>query len=276
MTGKHRFTTALKAPTDRSRLSRTLSVLLLSLIGLTPTTQASEQTCKSTDEIASHIKPYETNYAATFRGVTIDNRRVLTVEPDKTYRVSGEMSILFVGIREYSRFRIKDAQSIEPFEYLYERDGLSDSKDFHIAFDWKAMQAKSLYKGDDWTQTLEPGSQDMLSQQMQFRLDLLCNPTLKTTYEYPITKKKSEKRYRYAPEGEEVLDTPLGKLNTIKFRKLEDKPGRETTVWLAKDWDYLIAKLVYREKDGATQSVAIKEGTLNGTVITGLNNPVQP
>lgn len=252
--------------TGKTRFS--IVFILFTLISLGAL--AEESSCNSKELLASRIKPYETTYAATFRGVTIDNRRVLKEEPDQTYLVSGEMSILFVGIREFTRFRVRDARYIQPVEYLYERDGLGDKKDYHIAFDWNAMKVNSLYKDRPWTREIPANTQDMLSQQEQFRLELLCDPQVQEVYEFPITKKKRNTLYRYAPLGEEVLQTPLGKLNTLKFHKVEETPGRETVIWLAKDWDYLIAQLTYQEDDDPAQRVTLKEGTLNGIHITGL------
>ncbi|MCG8610712.1 MAG: DUF3108 domain-containing protein [Pseudomonadales bacterium] len=225
--------------------------------------------CATEAQVRSLIKPYEVSYKARFRGFPIDNERVLSVENDGTFRISGDMSLFFVAIHEYSRFQLTPKLLVQPLEYFYVREGLGDSKDFHLMFDWSRFRAENQIPEEPWSIALEPESHDLLTHQLQLRLDLMCKGVQLDRYEYSIIKKKRQRVYAYRPVAEETLVTPVGKLRTLTFEKLEDKPGRKTTVWLAQDWDFLIVRLIYQEKDDASYQITLERGTLADTPITG-------
>ena len=53
----------------------------------------------------------------------------------------------------------------------------------------------------------------------------------------------------FEPEGEEIINTPLGKLKTIKLTRHKPNSRRETTLWCALDLHYLPVKVENIEKD---------------------------
>jgi hypothetical protein len=226
--------------------------------------------CSEQTDLAALIKPYAVSYDTEYNGVSIDNLRELVMDAPGVYSIKGKMSLWFIEISEYSRFETTNHPYVRPLEYSYLRHGLSGSKDLHLLFDWHKDMVKNNIKGDNWTLAVEPKMQDMLSHQIQFRLDLICDKTPRMAYDYWIAKKKRVRHYIYDFMGEETISTPLGRLNTLHFKK-QDKDGeRKTLVWLAKDWDYLIVKLSYQEKGESSHQLVIKKGTLGNRRIFGL------
>jgi hypothetical protein len=70
--------------------------------------------------------------------------------------------------------------------------------------------------------------------------------------------------YDYTIIGEEIIGTALGKLKATKIQRVvnSDK-NRNTVVWLANDWDYLIVKLAHTD-NGDTNTLNISQGIVNG------------
>jgi hypothetical protein len=46
--------------------------------------------------------------------------------------------------------------------------------------------------------------------------------------------------------------------------------GRKTVLWFARDWGCLLVRLLQVEKDGKEYQVVLKEGTVNGRAVEGI------
>jgi hypothetical protein len=87
---------------------------------------------------------------------------------------------------------------------------------------------------------------------------------------YDIVDRKRLKQYRFELLGEELVETPIGKLNTVKLKRLRKEGSpRETIIWLAKDWDFLLTK-IHQKENGKSYEIILSEGELAGKPITGL------
>jgi Protein of unknown function (DUF3108) len=219
------------------------------------------------------VEPYKLGYKTEINGVGLKSNRVLTEQSDGLFKLYGKASLLFIAIEEYSLFRQDSAGQIQPVEYFYDRKGLGDKKDFNIHFNWQDSMVTNQLRKDPWSLPIEPGMQDMLSHQEQFRLELNHSPPGKPyrTYAYTIVKKKKIKHYRYTPIGEEIINTEAGTLRTLKVEKEEDDDDRRTSIWLAMDWGYVIARLEYIKGDDSHRMELIG-GNIGGTPITGLTD----
>ena len=77
--------------------------------------------------------------------------------------------------------------------------------------------------------------------------------------------------YDFRRLGDEVIETPLGTLNTVKVERVRD-PGesqRKTTLWFAKDWGYLLVQLNQVERDGKEYTIMLQDGQVDGKKVTG-------
>ena len=85
---------------------------------------------------------------------------------------------------------------------------------------------------------------------------------------YPVISRGKLKQYNYQIIGREVLNTPLGPLNTVKVQRVRKDNKRQTIVWLATDWDYLTVGLEQKE-NGDSHQMKILNGQIN-------NQPILP
>jgi hypothetical protein len=117
-------------------------------------------------------------------------------------------------------------------------------------------------KRGDWTQhPWEPDVLDRFSQQQQLRLTLLQTeePPDLLTFRVVDGPKVSEKRWERL--ADEIIDTPIGSLATVKYRAVHTNPKkRASEIWLAPRLDYLMVKTTHVERS-STVKVAIKSLT---------------
>jgi hypothetical protein len=58
-------------------------------------------------------------------------------------------------------------------------------------------------------------------------------------------------------------------VNTLHFERLHEEPDRESAMWLAPDWDYLMVKTIHVEDDKPVE-VLLAEGSMAGTPLEAL------
>ena len=116
------------------------------------------------------------------------------------------------------------------------------------------------------------GSMDKLGYQIKMRADLqlyYSRSTRKPKLSYVIADGGRLKNYKFQILGDEYIDTPVGKLSTIKIARLRDNDKRSTIFWLAKDWQFLLVRLEQGDSGNASFNLFLKEATMNGTQVRG-------
>lgn len=198
-------------------------------------------------EPVANPKLFRAEYVATFQGLPIKAKGVRELHrlEDGDYRLTSSATSLFANVVETTIFSIADDQLI-PSRYDYARDGMGKSKQAFIIFNY----AGESLQHEDGTSGLVEGTLDKLSYQYQLKLDLANMTTSERssgTLDYLIADGDKLRRYGFRVAGEEVLTTPAGELLTVKLERIrEDDSDPQTTFWLAKDHDYLLAKFKQR------------------------------
>ena len=241
-----------------------LSLLLLLSIQATTAFSAA-----SVDNIPkAPISPYSANYSAKFSGLDIEAvQRLEEIEPG-LYRESLTAKNFLGKIDEQSTFSLTDKQLLRPTEYSYVRSVFGRTKTEVQRFDW---QNKTLHyeKNDSHKQsTLEAGQLDMITHRLQLRRDL--NAGL-TEFSYPVISRGKLKQYAYRVVANEVLETAIGPLATVKVERVVDADSKSRfTAWLAKDWEHLIVKLE-QKKNGDSHQLELRSAVINNQTVQPLN-----
>jgi len=241
-----------------------LSLLLLLSIQATTTFSAA-----SVDNIPkAPVSPYSANYSAKFSGLEIEAvQRLEEIEPG-LYRESLTAKNFLGQIDEQSTFSLTDKQLLRPTEYSYVRSVFGRTKTELQRFDW---QNKALHyeKNDSHKQsTLKAGQLDMITHRLQLRRDL--NAGL-TEFSYPVISRGKLKQYAYRVVANEVLETAIGPLATVKVERVIDADSKsQFTAWLARDWDYLIVKLE-QKKNGDSHQLELRNAVINNQTVQPLN-----
>lgn len=221
---------------------------------------------------SSEPRPYEASYKAMALGFSATAFRRQTLTAPAHFTLENSLSLTVLGanvgtVAETSKFRWQDG-TIVPLHYEYDQTGLGASSE-RIDFDWKNDLALSRSDGESWQLPLSPGVLDKLSYSVQIGQDIISQDLEEFHYEVLDEDKFDEHLYQIT--SREVLETPLGKLNTVKIERIRSSQSRRrTTVWLASDWDYLLVRLEQVSSSGTETELMIDTATMAGTVVTGL------
>ena len=196
---------------------------------------------------------FKAKYALYIKGLKVaEMQRRFTRSGDGEYRYRSktETTGLFSLFRddkitEESRGRL-GTDSAQPLHYQYTQTGSHKQRHVSIRFDWDKKEVINLVNGSTWKMKLEPGVVDKLLYQFIIMRDLSAG---KRHLSYVIADGGKTKTYRFDAQGQEVIQTPLGKMLTLKLRRHKPNSRRETTLWCAPALHYLPVKVKNVEKD---------------------------
>lgn len=232
--------------------------------------EAAPASTKSSSTVTSSapvpLQPYNAVYRITQGGMSAEANRRLSKAGDH-WRLTQQASKWFITIAEESLVEVTEEGEIRPLRYRYD-NSVSSKKNQRIEFDWQARRATDNEYRKPYSLPIEDDYSDQLSAQLQLRQRLLSGRA-PARWQQTIVKNGKVKTYRIELLGEEVLSTELGKVNTVKLRRTRKGSSAETLVWLAKDWNYLIAKLEQLEDDDSL-SLELISGSLDGQALKRL------
>ncbi|MDP2229109.1 MAG: DUF3108 domain-containing protein [Moraxellaceae bacterium] len=191
-------------------------------------------------------------YTATYR-FNLDNKlsgtatRTLEKKTGDAWRYVFNATTSMATANETSDFRF-NGKTVTPLHHQQQHKVLFISKREHVNFNWQTRQAQGLRNDKKTQYVLRAGAIDPLSLEIQMRRDLIDLGKPASSYFLVDARRMNEQKF--VLDGEEILDTPLGKLATVKVRRVHDDPERETVFWLARDLDYIPARVMQND-DGA-------------------------
>jgi len=181
-------------------------------------------------------------------------------------RLTSEGKLLVAGISEVSVFGV-EGDTVQPKSYVFQLSGpVSRRREVH--FDRESDTIRSLYKKKWYELPRTPDTLDRMSQQEQLRLFLLNDPTPREDMRFRIADGRKVKEYRLLYRGEERLETPMGWVDTLHFERVHDDPERESNVWIAPEWDYLMVRTIHTD-EGTTTKADLISAAIDGTPVAG-------
>ena len=127
------------------------------------------------------------------------------------------------------------------FTHQFGKDG---NKLHHADFDWVSAKLTLQENAASSVVDLPAGTQDMLSFMYQF----MFVPPL-TEMQITVTNGRKLNQYPYRFEGEEEIDTGLGKVKTLHIIKSSNEGEGKLELWLGIDYHYLPMKIRKIDKD---------------------------
>jgi len=198
------------------------------------------------------LTPFTARYTSEWNlgwfSIDIKGSRKLEQQEDGHWKLTFKADSSAATLLEESIFDLENGQ-IQPLEYRYKVSGLVTEPDRSLEFLPNTEIIRDHKKKKDHTNQWAPGIQDAQTYMLQASLDLSLHPTLPLSY--PVFEKKKTKVFNFEIIGEEVIKTRAGKLNTVKIQQVR-KDNRKVTVWLLKDKQFLLARLVDK-KNGKTR-----------------------
>ena len=148
--------------------------------------------------------------------------------------------------------------NIIPLNYSYKRTGGKKNRDVKINFNWNNQQIINRVNDSVWRMKTQSGVLDKLLYQLVIMIDLKSG---NIPEKYMVADGGKIKEYVFEYIQDEVIETPIGSFNTMKF-SLYKKNKQETFLWCAYDLDYLPIKVITKENDGKLSKAIIE--SING------------
>ena len=209
---------------------------------------------------------FTATYKAKYRGIGITATRSLETLADGSQKFTFSADSFIANLKETSQFHWNDNDHIIPEHYTYTRGGLGRDRKAVLNFDWSKNQVKNDVQGKPWNMSIPDLALDKLSYQLQLRTDLINGKELG---EYQIADGGKLKQYGFEVLGEEELKTPAGRFQVVKVKRLREQDDeRQTVIWFAKNWDYMVVRL-QQEEDDKSYEIDLVSATLNGKKVKG-------
>jgi Protein of unknown function (DUF3108) len=208
---------------------------------------------------AAQLEPFEASYAWSWKGATIavstlklEHRGADTWVYSSTSEPKGLGHLYPYRPRLTSVLRVSD-QGVEPQSFRAEAGG--KDHDANIDFNWNTARATGTYEGVAVDLPLKRGVQDDLSVQIALIVDLLHGKTPDTLW---MIDKNSVRDYHYQREGDETLETPLGRIATTIYSSQHAGSPRITRFWCAPSLGYLPMRVEQKRIDSVEWTMEIK------------------
>lgn len=211
------------------------------------------------------FEPYSINYKAKIEGFNVKANRSLKKLENNQYKLIQEAKASMMKLTESSTFQLHDGKPIETLNYSYVRKVIGFNKKYRIDFSDQAKTA--TYKEKKETKTLNDNGRtlfSLLSYQSEIRRRLLAG---ETNLSLPIISKGRIRAYTFDIAGQEKLKTKLGLIDCIKIVRKRTRKQKETTIWLAKNWQYNIVKIEHKEEGSVKYRLDVDSGSIAGKKI---------
>lgn len=218
---------------------------------------------------AQDLTPFTASYAADMRKVPVNGEatHTLRANDDGTWTLNFNAGLFVARLTEESVFRLQ-GDRVQPLNYHYERRGLGRGRTSRLNFDWDQGLVTGSHKNEEFELQTEPGLLDKTTYQLALQRDLIAG---RTDLQYRVVDGDDIEDYEFRITGEKRVTTRVGQFDAVEVERVRDADAkRQTTLWFAKDWEYLLVRLTQVETDGQEYQIMLKEATLDGKPVTGI------
>ncbi|MCK5894871.1 MAG: DUF3108 domain-containing protein [Endozoicomonadaceae bacterium] len=242
----------------------------LTLLTLLMLPTASAASIANTATSREELQAFDASYTVTINNTPMPGtaERKLVKQPDGSWQLTFTSNMLFYNFSEQSRFNLDNNHRIQPISYQQIKGALGNNKQASINFDWQRKQADSRENKEQWKLPIQLGDLDKISYQLQLQEDVRQG---RKNLHYQVVNEDDRDDYQFLMENEEILETPLGSIKAVRLKMQRDS-HRQTWIWLAKDWNYMLIKLRQLEKN-KEYVITLTEASIGGKPLKPLKPP---
>jgi Protein of unknown function (DUF3108) len=218
----------------------------------------------------SFMHPYTARYQVSSDGDEIGYSNRELSNSENIWQLSTDASVskyfLKMTSRELSRFALIN-NKLTTLEFD-SKTKISFKKERHMnqVFNWHTGIEVGNKDKKRWQMNHSKAAFDRVSHLIQMRADLLAGKTVLT---YNVSYKGKLHNYSYQHQGNEIIDSKIGKLDTIKFSR-EKSNGDIFIVWMSPKLNYFPVKIAQIEDDKPEITMTIE--SLDYTSISKTTN----
>ena len=205
----------------------------------------------ATNLFAQELPNFYANYQVELNGIQAGElRQTLSTDASgnrKFVSTKGIFAFIKSDVIEETSLWTYHEDYIRPLFYRYSRNGGKKDKMLTMDFYWDERKVHINDREHPWDLKIKNNTLDKLVYQLQVMHDLTNK---RDKLSYSIADGGKLKQYEIVRLGNEIIDTPLGKISAVKLtRKRDNDSDRKTTLWCAPALGYLPVKLEHIEKN---------------------------
>ncbi len=154
------------------------------------------------------------------------------------------------------------ADGFQPEAYRYVRTGGDDDREADLRFDWDALEVVNDIADYPWRMAITQDTIDRVISPLQLMHDLSERSPDTQRLVYRIADGGRLKTYLLSIEGREIIETPIGRFQTLRIHRRDTDSDRETILWCAPALQYLAVRVAQWE-DGR-RSATLELAQLDG------------
>ncbi len=205
------------------------------------------------------LKPFQASYEINWDGsISLSGKTVreLSQQPDNSWLFESKASALLASITESSAFNWRSNRP-EPAKYIFKRSVLGKKRHVEVQFDWTEHKVTNKVESQPWSMNITEGVQDKISYQLLLQKELAEG---KKQFTYSVADGGKLKQYRFAVDGTERIDAPIGSYDSIRVKRIRKEGSqRQTYIWFAPELDFQIIKLQQIEKQDKAYTLLLKK-----------------
>ncbi|RLA20535.1 MAG: hypothetical protein DRQ56_02955 [Gammaproteobacteria bacterium] len=140
-----------------------------------------------------------------------------------------------------------------PTHYRYKRSNRNSLHEVEVRFDWDKQTLHTTTNGNSWKMALAEKTLDKAVVQLAL-MESLSKGTMQNSYS--VADGGRPKNYRFSATGNELLNSELGTVKTIRINRSKAGKQSDTTLWLAPRLNYLPIR-IDKTRNGAVYSMTI-------------------
>ncbi|MCL1076844.1 DUF3108 domain-containing protein [Parashewanella spongiae] len=196
----------------------------------------------------SPLLPQTAEYRVLYGSIDLGKARYTLdkINDQFNYKFESELSLLVLSDRrEVSSEFVVTNDHVNPIRFFHEREGTGSDYQAQLVFLKSQEKVYGKYKHEKLEFNYANDLYDILSVQVQLRLDLANK---KEDLNYKIIKSNKISDYQFNIVGTEVININQRNYQTIKLMVERKKKKRQTLIWLAPELAYLPVKLTHSKK----------------------------
>jgi len=146
-------------------------------------------------------------------------------------------------------------QGVQPLSFHATDGTAANERGADLIFDWEAGRVSGVYQGVKVDLPLKSGVQDDVSIQIAVLLALRRG---RVPENLSLIDKNSIRDYTYRREGEETLETRLGRIETVIFASHHEGSPRTTRFWFAPARGWLPVRVQQKRLDSVEWTMEVE------------------
>jgi hypothetical protein len=212
---------------------------------------------------ADELKAFEASYAWMWHGMTVAVSTVKLEKQGDTWMYSSRSSPRGIG-KMFSQRPVQKSvmrvtgKGVQPLSYDADDGTSSTKRDAHVKFDWEHGRATGVYEDEKLDMPLHPDIQDDSSVQIALMVELLAG---REPQQFQMLDRNGVREYGYHREGEESINTAVGKIDTIVYGARKTGSPRVTRFWCAPSRGYIPMRVEQQKDDDVQWTMQLQSVT---------------